>query len=414
MKKIIYQVLFLLFIPFLSFSQEPAKLLTSTKFNNGEPIPEAKTSIDWEKLSMSNQPVFMKKIIDGYEYYFYNWYAITDIRGVVDNKFMIPDQYMLQIWNAYSPLPIEPIGIISEQGYFTKVSDQQYFWTTSEYFEKSKYESAVSVSISRSNTGEAELKQAYKQEGLLVLEIQVEKFGEAVKKASLLLGQQNKTNYIETKEKKTITQTINSENVSSNEVILPIQKNTSSSYNSIKIGNQIWMTENLNVDRFRNGDLIPEAKTADEWEKAGIDGKPAWCYYNNNSTIGAKYGKLYNWFAVSDPRGLAPIGWHLPSDQEWINLKNHLVVDPGKKMKSTSDWNGNGNGNNESGFAGKPAGYRHKNGMFYLIGDYGYWWSFSEYDENNSWNLDLHYNHSFTNRNYNNKSQGFSVRCIKD
>jgi uncharacterized protein (TIGR02145 family) len=409
-RKSLSKICLIFFIQFIStigfyYSQQSFQLLAVSKFGNGESIPEAKTTLEWEQLSMSNQPVFMKKLVNGTEYYFYNWYAVSDIRKLTNENFLIPDQYHFQIINAYSKFQITPIGIISEQGAFTKVSEQQYYWTSSEYHEKGKRESAVSVSISKTNIGETELKQAYKQEGFLVLVIENEKMKAATKSvAQTFLNNINNLSPISsqptTVEKQIIT--------SNNPTVI------ASNYKSVKIGNQIWMTENLNVDRFRNGDLIPEAKTADEWEKAGIDRKPAWCYYNNNSTIGAKYGKLYNWFAVSDPRGLAPIGWHLPSDQEWINLKNHLVVDPGKKMKSTSDWNSNGNGSNESGFAGKPAGYRHKNGMFYLIGDYGYWWSSSEYDVNNSWNLDLHYNHSFTNRNYNNKSQGFSVRCIKD
>ncbi len=91
-------------------------------------------------------------------------------------------------------------------------------------------------------------------------------------------------------------------------------------YNSVKIGNQVWMTENLNVDRFRNGELIPEAKTKEEWIKAGENKQPAWCYYNNDPSNGKKYGKLYNWYAVSDSRGLAPENWRIPSDKEWVLL----------------------------------------------------------------------------------------------
>ena len=73
------------------------------------------------------------------------------------------------------------------------------------------------------------------------------------------------------------------------------------------------MSKNLNVSRFRNGEIIFEAKTIEEWEKAGENKTPAWCYYNNNPTNGAKYGKLYNWYAVNDIRALAPKGWHIPS-----------------------------------------------------------------------------------------------------
>jgi uncharacterized protein (TIGR02145 family) len=82
----------------------------------------------------------------------------------------------------------------------------------------------------------------------------------------------------------------------------------------IKIGTQIWATRNLDASTFRNGDTIPEAKTDEEWKAAGNDKKPAWCYYNNDPANGKKYGKLYNYYAVKDKRGLAPEGWHIPSD----------------------------------------------------------------------------------------------------
>jgi TolA-binding protein len=114
------------------------------------------------------------------------------------------------------------------------------------------------------------------------------------------------------------------------------------SYKSVKIGTQTWMAENLNVSTFRNGDPIMEAKTNEEWEKAGKEGKPAWCNYENDPKNGAKYGKLYNWYAVNDPRGLAPAGWHVPSDAEWTTLGDQLGDEASNKMKSTSGWNGYG------------------------------------------------------------------------
>src|SRR3989338_8108735 len=84
----------------------------------------------------------------------------------------------------------------------------------------------------------------------------------------------------------------------------------------VQIGGQTWMAENLNVESFRNGDPIPEVKSAEEWEKVGKRKKPAWCYYDYTSANGTKYGKLYNWYAVNDPRGLAPDGWHIPDSLE--------------------------------------------------------------------------------------------------
>ena len=183
-------------------------------------------------------------------------------------------------------------------------------------------------------------------------------------------------------------------------------------FNSVKIGNQIWMTENLNVDCFQNGDIIPEAKTAEEWKAAGNAKMPAWCYYDNDPKNGKKYGKLYNWYAVNDTRGLAPDGWHVPTDKEWPVLSAFLggVDVAGTKMKSTSGWNDNGNGTNNSGFSGLPGGDRANNGSFYYVGSYGHWWSSSEYAEVNAHCFGLKY--SYLRLDGSNKSDGFSVRCV--
>jgi uncharacterized protein (TIGR02145 family) len=152
-----------------------------------------------------------------------------------------------------------------------------------------------------------------------------------------------------------------------------------------EIGNQIWMTENLNIDHFRNGDPIPEARTAEEWIKAGENNQPAWCYYENRTVQddpdnGTKYGKLYNWYAVNDRRGLAPKGWHIPTDDEWTILTNYLGGEDvaAKKLKSKTGWKENGNGSNKSGFNGLPSGYRHPTlEMPYNLGQSGLWWTTS-------------------------------------
>ena len=113
------------------------------------------------------------------------------------------------------------------------------------------------------------------------------------------------------------------------------------SQKSVTVGSQIWSTENLNVAKFRNGDAIPEAKTDEEWQQASANEYPAWCYYNNNKKNAKKYGKLYNWYAVNDPRGLAPEGWHIPSNDDWEGLIYFLggYEMAGLKIKSTKGWN---------------------------------------------------------------------------
>ena len=192
-------------------------------------------------------------------------------------------------------------------------------------------------------------------------------------------------------------------------------------YFSVKIGNQIWMTENLNVSRFRNGDVMPEAKTDKEWQNAGDRGLPAWCYYENKTENGEKYGKLYNWYAVNDPRGLAPEGWHVPSDNEWSILINFLGGEDisEKKMKSSSGWDKisffkSGNGTNESGFTGLPGGSRIYNGYFSSIGRVGDWWSSTEFNTSIAWNRLLYGSGGHAYRDANDKRIGLSVRCLRD
>jgi uncharacterized protein (TIGR02145 family) len=197
--------------------------------------------------------------------------------------------------------------------------------------------------------------------------------------------------------------------------------NEESASNEVTIGKQVWMSENLNVDKFRNGDPIPEAKTNEEWGEARENGQPAWCYYNNNPDNGDRYGKLYNWLAVNDPRGLAPEGWKIPSDEDWTRLTDFLGGESvaGKKMKSTEFWADNegesGNGTNKSGFSGLPGGGRSNYGSFDDVGKYGSWWSSTEHGTSTAWGRYLSfYSSGNLGRPSSTKASGFSVRCLRD
>jgi uncharacterized protein (TIGR02145 family) len=188
-------------------------------------------------------------------------------------------------------------------------------------------------------------------------------------------------------------------------------------YRTVKIGSQVWMLDNMNVDRFRNGDPIPEARTDEEWRRAGHEGKPAWCYFQNDPQTGRIYGKLYNWHAVQDPRGLAPEGWHIPTTKEWGELADNFGGRrvAGKELKAVTGWPPENNGTNKSGFSGMPGGIRDDQGGFNYLGIYGYWWSSTEYN-----NLYAHYHYLYCRSSdlylYVNrfKSSGLSIRCIKD
>jgi len=188
-------------------------------------------------------------------------------------------------------------------------------------------------------------------------------------------------------------------------------------YTQIAIGDQVWMAKNLNVEVFRNGDLIPEAKTNEEWLKA-VEGKyPVWCYYENNSANAANCGKLYNWYAVNDPRGLAPRGWHIPSDAEWLELSNFLGGNDSVsiKMKSTNGWTDNGNGTNKSGFDGYPAGFRDDyKAAFYGLNSGAFWWSSTMENTEKAWTRSLGWYTAPLGRSGYKIGGGMSVRCVKD
>jgi uncharacterized protein (TIGR02145 family) len=154
-------------------------------------------------------------------------------------------------------------------------------------------------------------------------------------------------------------------------------------YKTVKIGSQVWMAENLDVATFSNGDIIPEARTVEEWLDAELKREPVWCYYMNDLHNTAKYGKLYNGYAAIDPRGIAPEGWHVPSDGEWSVLSTFLGGDSiaGGKMKSTSEWySPNVNATNSSGFNAKGFGHRDKSGLFVGYGIETQFWSSTRSD----------------------------------
>ena len=195
----------------------------------------------------------------------------------------------------------------------------------------------------------------------------------------------------------------------------PVTKPVAKDTEATKIGAKSWALANLDVVTFRNGDTIPEAGTNEEWVAAGNAGKPAWCYYNNDKASGKKYGKLYNWYAVNDPRGLAPKGWKIPGDADWVALGASLGGSQvaGKKMKSTTGWIEGGSGTNESGFNALPAGYRKENGIFSNIGSIGIWWSSTEGKSLSAVDFFLALNFSLQLSN-NSRNRGESVRCIRE
>jgi uncharacterized protein (TIGR02145 family) len=185
-------------------------------------------------------------------------------------------------------------------------------------------------------------------------------------------------------------------------------------YTSIIINGQEWMQQNLAVTKYRNGDPIPSGLSDATWQSTTSG---AYAIYNNDAANNTLYGKLYNWFAVNDGRGLCPTGWHVPSDAEWATLETNLGGSSvaGGKMKSTTGWNSPNTGaTNESGFTGLPGGYRGSNGSYSDVGYNGGWWGSTEYGSSDAWNRRLAYDDSVVYRFNDSKRGGFSARCVRD
>ncbi|HPF92903.1 MAG TPA: fibrobacter succinogenes major paralogous domain-containing protein [Tenuifilaceae bacterium] len=213
------------------------------------------------------------------------------------------------------------------------------------------------------------------------------------------------------------------ENDENNNNITNVQDVDGNTYNTVKIGTQVWMVENLNTTKYSNGDFIPtgisSANTSGAYEN-----------YDGNATYADTYGKLYNWHAVSDPRGLCPDGWHIPSDEEWKTLEIYIGMSPeeaeetegergtdeGGKLKATGTdyWiSPNTGATNEYGFTALPGGALEID-AFVAIGQNGFWWTSTPASDDNSMYRYMHYNSPIINRKSFYKSSGLSVRCIQD
>jgi uncharacterized protein (TIGR02145 family) len=187
-------------------------------------------------------------------------------------------------------------------------------------------------------------------------------------------------------------------------------------YNTVTIGSQIWMKENLKVKHYNNGDEIPNVSNNISW--FGLT-TGAYCDYENDGNVATVYGRLYNWFAGNDSRGICPVGWHLPSYAEWMTLINNLGGEniAGEKLKEsgTVHWmSPNTCANNDAGFLALPGGLRASNVNFSFIGFYGYWWSSTGIDAGYAWRMHLGYDYCNSFMDDFNKSSGFSIRCIKN
>jgi uncharacterized protein (TIGR02145 family) len=233
-----------------------------------------------------------------------------------------------------------------------------------------------------------------------------------------------------------VTELYNSEKPVTPTTVTDIDGNV---YNTIKIGTQTWMVENLNATHYRNGDPIANVTDNTTWQDLTAG---AWCNYDNNPLNGTKYGKIYNWYAVGDSRNIAPTGWHVPTNDEWEVLKLYLTANGynydgsydatgeinkiAKALAAKTDWEADteigtiGNDlsrNNSSGFSALPGGVRVHDGTFINIRRYGWWWTSTEgtgMGNTGAWSHALFWQSDQLNTNTYYNTTGFSVRCIKD
>jgi uncharacterized protein (TIGR02145 family) len=199
-------------------------------------------------------------------------------------------------------------------------------------------------------------------------------------------------------------------------------------YYTAKIGEQWWMIENLRATHYRNGDPIPHVVSNSEW--GGLS-TGAYCEYENDPTNVSAYGRLYNWYAVDDPRGLAPEGWHIPTDDDWKQLEmflgmtqaeadevNSRGTDEGHKMRQsgTTHWiSPNQGASNASGFSALPSGYRHSDGLqFSHMNSHAFYWCSTGTSPSEAWTRRLESSDGGVYRYDNERRCGFSVRCVRD
>lgn len=195
---------------------------------------------------------------------------------------------------------------------------------------------------------------------------------------------------------------------------------------AVTIGTQIWSKKNLDVTRYRNGDIIPQVTNPTQWNNLTTG---AWCWYNNDSaSYSTVYGRLYNWYAVNDPRGIAPQGWRIPTESDWNKLVKFVDAaadttcldcfpssSAGGSLKSTSLWTSPNTGaSNSSGFSALPGGFRIDNGIFNNISKGCWFWSAGENNTINVWSRGLYYNSRAVSKYGEGKIYGLSVRVIRD
>jgi uncharacterized protein (TIGR02145 family) len=221
--------------------------------------------------------------------------------------------------------------------------------------------------------------------------------------------------------KKTVTKKVEKKVVAKTATKTNTVNKETTSIEEVTIGKQIWMTRNLDVNKFKNGDSIKLAKSASEWKKLNEKEIPACCYYDGDDAVKDNKTLLYNWFAVNDKRGLAPKGWKVPSVADWDELYSFAGGDKKgvRKLKSKEVWDGspflvkNSFGTNETGFNLLPTGSRdHFSGNFYSAKTAARLWTSNPAQTKSAYFVDINHENKY-NTTFGYKQLGYAVRCIK-
>lgn len=481
MKKIILFLLVL--ITFECFSQETdvvvigqqkwmKKNLEVTKFRNGEVIFQAKNAAEWKKANLNKQAAWCYYKFDplnGKKYgKLYNWFAVNDARGLAPLGWHVPSNkdwnFLIDYvnknssiknlksksgWGSFKELGREEVEYCSSCDGMGKVPDDDgRYGTCWNCYGKGRVLKTISDQI-KSGNGNDIYGFGALPGGYATPEGFFENLGISGRwwtmKSNYHLGSYN---FELTHDEKYRSNTFPSHNEYGMSIRLIMGEPNEINEvlkDEINIGGQVWMSKNLEVDKFRNGDKIFYAKTIEEWKNANKNKQPAYCYYDNNPLNGSLYGKLYNYYAIIDPRGLPPSDWRIPNENDFFilkdKIKSNIFVDESRliyksrdsvaiKLKSKYWWNYGDNGNDEIGFAAFPGGElcimdesERNRGTFYLRssnkffankGTIGYWWLKSNNNDGNIKCLKIGDHYWVIENTKVEKQNGFSVRCIKD
>lgn len=182
----------------------------------------------------------------------------------------------------------------------------------------------------------------------------------------------------------------------------------------VSIGQLDWMSLNVDTAKFQNGDAVPIIEDAGAWAEAGKSSRPAMTFYSGAGKIPSEWGRLYNYAAIMDARGLCPVGWRVPDDGDWAELESDLgLPSAGRRLRSRSGWPPGGEGSDTIGFEAFPAGFRTQRGDYFLANRVAYFWSATEVSPTETTaHMLFDYDDKIFRIIYN-KAMGMSLRCVR-